>query len=276
MLGRHGFPEIDFSLPGSAAGATDFGATSSDEWGDYALVKGVGPSDCSATPYEQALSAFDNLSSALAECSMGFSDVVRTWIYADGILGWYSDLNRARDRFFRANGVFDRFVPASTGIGWSCGDGAKIVLGAFAARGREPGAVEREPLPSPLQCPALEYGSSFSRAAELRTPGWRRVLVSGTRSILPVSYEVAHVGDIEAQVDCTMRAVEAIYASRGMSWREVSGALVYLKRAEYRGAWDRWLAGHPEFPRTHARSIVADVCRPEWLFEIESDATVCK
>ena len=272
----HVFPEIDFSLPGSATAATDFGTLTKDEWGAYALVKGVGPSDCSAPPFEQAVSAFDNLESSLNAFGMGFPDVVRTWIYADGILGWYTDLNRARDAFFRAHGVFDRFVPASTGIGWSCGDGAKIVMGAFAARGAKPGYVEREPLPSPLQCPALEYGSSFSRAAEVRTPGWRRVLVSGTASILPGSHEVAHVGDIEAQVDCTMRAVAAIYESRGMSLRDVTGALVYLKRAEYREAWDRWLADHPEFPRTHARSIVADVCRPEWLFEIESDATVCK
>ena len=146
------------------------------------------------------------------------------------------------------------------------------MLGAFAARG----AVEREMLPSPLQCPALEYGSSFSRAAELRTPGWRRVVVSGTASILPGSHEVAHVGDIDAQIACTMRAVEAIYASRGMSWRDLTGALVYLKRGEFRSAWERWLAGHPEFPRAHSRAIEADVCRPEWLFEIESDATTCR
>ena len=272
----HGFPEIDFALPGSVTERADFGVASKDRWGEYALVKGVGPADCSVPPYDQAVSAFGNLEACLGELGFGFSDVVRTWIYADGILGWYSDLNRARDGFFRAHGVFDRFVPASTGIGWSSGDGAKIVLGAFAARGSNPGDVVRTPLPSPLQCPALEYGSSFSRAAEVRTPGWRRVLVSGTASILPGSHDVAHVGDIEAQVDCTMRAVEAIYASRGMSWRDVTGALVYLKREPYRAAWDRWLADHPEFPRAHARSIVADVCRPEWLFEIESDATVCQ
>lgn len=269
----HGFPEIDFSLPGSAAGATGFGTLSKDDWGDYALVKGVGPSDGAAPPYDQALSAFGNLAAALDDLGMDFSHVVRTWIYADGILDWYAELNRARDDFFRAHGVFDRFVPVSTGIGWSCGGGAKIVLGAFAARGRKPGDVVRTPLPSPLQCAPREYGSSFSRAAELRTPGWRRVLVSGTASILPGSHEVAHVGDVDAQIDCTMRAVEAIYGSRGLSWRNVTGALVYLKRESYRAAWNRWLADHPAFPPAHARAIVADVCRPEWLFEIESDAT---
>ena len=269
----HGFPEIDFSLPGSVAERSDFGAMSKDEWGRYALVRGVGPSDAGASPHDQALSAFKNLAVALGAFGMDFSSVVRTWIYADGILEWYPDLNRARDSFFREHGVFDRFVPASTGIGWSCGDGSKIVVGAFAARGARPGDLVRTPLPSPLQCPAVEYGSSFSRAAELRTPGWRRVLVSGTASLLPGSHEVAHVGDVDAQIDCTMQAVEGIYSSRGMSWRDVSGALVYLKRASYRAAWDRWLADHPDFPRAHARSIVADVCRPEWLFEIESDAT---
>ena len=101
-------------------------------------------------------------------------------------------------------------------------------------------------------------------------------MVSGTASILPGSHEVAHVGDIDAQIACTMRAVEAIYASRGMSWRDLTGALVYLKRGEFRSAWERWLAGHPEFPRAHSRAIEADVCRPEWLFEIESDATTCR
>ena len=270
------FPAIDFSLNGRESRWTDFGVMSEDEWGDYVLVKGVGPSDSSASPREQALSSFENLEAALSGFGMDFRHVVRTWIYADGILGWYADLNSARDEFFRAHGVFDRFVPASTGIGWSCGDGSKIVLGAYAARGRVQDDVVREMLPSPLQCPALEYGSSFSRAVELRTAGWRRVIVSGTASILPGSHEVAHIGDVDAQVDCTMRAVEAIYASRGMSWRDVTGALVYLKKGSFRAAWERWLVRNPEFPRAHARSIVADVCRPEWLFEIESDAMICR
>lgn len=247
-----------------------------DKWGEYVLVKGVGPSNLSASPCDQMRSALNNLDAALADFGMNFAHVVRTWIYADGILGWYADLNRARDEFFRRHGVFDRFVPASTGIGWSCGDGTRIVLGAYAVRGRKPGDVVREMQPSPLQCPALEYGSSFSRAVELRTPGWRRVLVSGTASILPGSHEVAHVGDADAQVDCTMRAVEAIYASRGLSLSDITGALVYLKHESVRAAWNRWLDGHPEFPRAHARSIVAEVCRPEWLFEIESDAMTCR
>ena len=58
-----------------------------------------------------------------------------------------------------------------------------------------------------------------------------------------------------------------------MSWADVTGALVYLKDAAYQESWNGWLAAHPDYPPAHARAIVADVCRPEWLFEIESDAT---
>ena len=254
------FPPIDFLVPPD------------DEFGRYELLTGVGPDDAAASPYEQVTSAFLNLERRLRDVGMDFSNVVRTWLYGADILTWYSELNRARHGFFTARGVYDRYVPASTGIGWDSGTGAKIVMGAFAVKAKDPAAVEVEALPSPLQCPALEYGSSFSRAAEVRTPTWRRVVVSGTASIEPNSHAVAHVGDVDAQVDCTLRAVEAIYRSRGLSLSDVTGALVYLKDESCRPAWERWLGRHPEFPRAHARAIVADVCRDEWLFEIESDA----
>lgn len=266
------FPPIEFPLPGRIVESGPDVTVSEDEWGVYALLEGVPPPDFSASPFEQTYGAFLGVEDRLAGLGMDFSHVARTWLYGTDILDWYPELNRARDRFFRERGVFDRYVPASTGIGWSGGEGARIVMGAFAAKAKRPGDVVFEALPSPLQCPALEYGSGFSRAAEVRTPGRRTVLVSGTASILPNSHEVAHVGDLDAQIECTMNAVRAIYESRGMTFADVKGALVYLKDASFRGAWDAWLAAHPEYPAAHSRSITADVCRPEWLFEIESHA----
>lgn len=268
------FPEIEFALPGRVMSGTAHGVVTEDEWGRYALLKGVLPDQVSASPHEQAASAFAALERELADAGFEFSDVVRTWIYADRILDWYDDFNRVRNAFFTSHGVYDRYVPASTGIGWTGDSGARIVLGAFAARAKKPGLLEFEALPSPLQCAALEYGSSFSRAAEVRTPAWKRVIVSGTASIKPNSHDVAHVGDIDAQIECTMNAVAAIYESRGMSLKDVSGALVYLKEERFRSSWEAWLDAHPEYPRSHSRAIVADVCRDDWLFEIESDAEI--
>lgn len=258
------FPPVDFRVPPE------------DAYGRYELLTGIGPDDVTASPYEQVSSAFVNLERRLGDFGMDFSHVVRTWLYGADILDWYPELNRARRDFFVSRGVFDRYVPASTGIGWDSGTGARIVMGAFAVKAKTPSAVAVEALPSPLQCPALEYGSSFSRAAEVRTPAWRRVIVSGTASLEPNSHAVAHVGDADAQVDCALRAVAAIYASRGLSLADVTGALVYLKDENSRPAWERWLGRHPEFPRAHTRAIVADVCRDDWLFEIESDALEMK
>jgi enamine deaminase RidA (YjgF/YER057c/UK114 family) len=266
------FPQIEFELPGETVAVLEHGVVTEDEWGRYALFKGIAPGDIAASPYGQTVSAFQATERELRENGFEFADVVRTWIYADRILDWYGEFNRARDSFFSERGVYGRYVPASTGIGWTNALGAKLVLGAFAVRAKSFRSVEFEALPSPLQCPALEYGSSFSRAAEVRTPGWTRAVVSGTASILPGSSEVAHVGDIDAQIACTMNAVDAIYRSRGMSLEDVSGALVYLKEERYRANWEKWLDAHPRYPREHARSIVADVCRDDWLFEIETDA----
>lgn len=268
------FPPIDFILPGQSSGSLGHGSVSEDEWGRYVLLKGVAPDNSLSSPYEQTLSAFERLERELEAAGMTFSNVVRTWIYADKILDWYADFNKARNAFFTSRGVYDRYVPASTGIGWTNALGAKLVLGAFAVSPKCSGSIEFESLPSPLQCPALEYGSSFSRAAEVRTPGWKRVIVSGTASIKPNSHEVAHIGDIDAQIKCTMSAVDAIYRSRGMSLKDVSGALIYLKEERYRENWEHWLDAHSEYPRAHSRAIVADVCRDEWLFEIESDALI--
>lgn len=54
---------------------------------------------------------------ALNRAGMDFSHVVRTWFYNNRLLDWYEEFNRARDTFFESRGVFDRLVPASTGIG---------------------------------------------------------------------------------------------------------------------------------------------------------------
>ena len=148
------FPEIDFAMPGETVGGTANCTISEDEWGRYALATGVRPAERSPNkPFDETFSAFGELERELGAAGMDFSNVVRTWLYADRILDWYSDLNRARDTFFKARGVYGRYVPASTGIGWSGGSGDRIVMGAFAAQAKGPGSIEVEALPSPLQCP---------------------------------------------------------------------------------------------------------------------------
>ena len=236
----------------------------------YLLAAGVLPSDLSAPRGEQASSVFLELEKILAEERMSFADVVRTWLYIDRVCEWYNEFNAARSAFFETRKVFETFLPASTGIGCGNLDGAALVAGAIAMRPKRAG-VRAEIVESPLQAPAMAYKSSFSRAAEIITPKMRQLFISGTASIKPNSHEVAYVGDIEKQIDCTMNAVLAILESRGYGWKDVERSIVYLKRPEFREAWRAWLSRN-DLPIDFAAETVCDVCRDEWLFEIEADA----
>ena len=237
---------------------------------DWCFLAGVEPADISAARGEQASSVFHQLEAYLEKAGMKFSDVVRTWLYIDRVCEWYGEFNAARSAFFEERNVFNTFLPASTGIGSANLGGAALVAGAIAMRPKREG-VRAELVESPLQAPAMAYRSSFSRAAEIICPEMRRLFVSGTASIKPNSHDVAYVGDIVRQIDCTMNAVKAILESRGCGWGDVSRAIVYLKESKFIDPWREWLSAHglqPDF----AIETVCDVCRDEWLFEIECDA----
>ncbi len=235
----------------------------------YCSLAGVLPPDLAAPRGAQAAAIFPEMEALLAEAGMTFAHVVRTWLYIDRVCEWYGEFNAARSAFFESRNVFNTFLPASTGIGSANLDGAAITAGAIAVKPKD-ASVHAEIVESPLQAPAMAYKSSFSRAAEIVTPEARRLFVSGTASIRPNSHDVAYVGDIERQIDCTMNAVKAILESRGRSWADVSRAIVYLKHPEFLAPWRAWLAANG-LDADFAAETVCDVCRDEWLFEIECD-----
>ncbi|MCX7817662.1 MAG: hypothetical protein N2652_00350 [Kiritimatiellae bacterium] len=240
-----------------------------DDDARYAILVGLLPADLHARRGDQARSVFERMDAALAPVGMDFYHIVRTWLYCDRILDWYNELNRVRNAFFAERGVYDRLVPASTGVGTANPYGAALVGEALAIQPKR-GDVSIRSLPSPLQCPAPAYGSSFSRAVEVRLPSYRRLYVSGTASIHP-NGETAHVGDVDAQVELTMRVVEAIMEQSAYRWADVNRAIAYFKHAADASAWDRWCARH----RLQGLPIVvvkADICRDDLLFEIEVDA----
>ena len=241
-----------------------------DETAEFVWAWGITPPDLGKSRGEQAYEIFGEIERLLAEREMTFANVVRTWFYNDDINGWYAKFNAARTRFFESRKVFETFLPASTGIGHANPFGAALVSGFFAMRPKDPSAGA-EIVKSPLQTDAMTYRSSFSRAAETKSASGRRLFVSGTASILPNSCEVAFPGDYDRQVACALRAVLAIVESRGMSIGDISRAIAYVKDPESLAAWRRWLR-EKGLPEDFATILPAEVCRPEWLFEIELDA----
>lgn len=247
------------------------GTAWSDENADYCLLAGVLPANLGAAPGAQTRSCFEEIEAGLVEAGMDFTHVVRTWFYMDHLLDWYDDFNAARTAFFEEHGVFDRLIPASTGIGAGNPEGAALVSGALAIRPRHAG-VKIQEVASPLQNPATDYRSSFSRAVEIEVPGRRLLTISGTASIAPDGASV-HQDDTVKQIHLTLDVVEAILKSRGMDWKDATRAVGYFHDIRQLPVFDACCRerGIPPLPLAPAH---ATVCRADLLFEMELDAAV--
>ena len=129
--------------------------------------------------------------------------------------------------------------------------------------------VKIEKIGSPLQCPATDYKSSFSRAVEVGFFGHRRLYVSGTASI-DADGNTVHLGDVKKQIDRTMEVVKAILDSRGMDWNDASRAIAYFPDLSNAGLLEDYLKEHSitDLPMAIAHG---DICRDDLLFEIEVD-----
>lgn len=233
------------------------------------LLSGIYATDTTAARPVQARATFERMEEALALAGMDFSHVARTWLFLDDILSWYNEFNPVRTQFFTDRGVFERMVPASTGIGGSNPVGAAMMTGVYAIKPNSE-QVRVQAVPSPLQCPALAYGSSFSRAVEVDMPGVQRLFISGTAGIAPDG-KTAHIGDVAGQARLTCEVVEAILQSRGMEWTDVTRATAYVRYPEDAGVFERTRVarGMPELPVIVTHNVI---CRDDLLFELEVDA----
>jgi len=245
------------------------GSIFEDDQAQYCHLGGLLPRGASRSRSEQAAEIFEQMDAVLLANGMEFSNVLRTWFYIDNILDWYGDFNKIRDSFFHKKRVYEGLVPASTGVGGRNTAGTALVGGLLAVKAKSDG-VRAFAVRSPLQFPAVEYGSSFSRAIELDLPDHQRLYVSGTASIDPGGMTV-HIGDPEAQVTLTMKVVHAIMESRGMDWADVTRALAYFKHAEDAPIFEKYRTQN-NVPSLPVVIVENDICRDELLFEIEVDA----
>ena len=245
------------------------GSVFEDNHAQYCHLGGLLPKDASRSRSEQAAEIFEQMDAVLQANGMEFSHVLRTWFYNDNILDWYGDFNKVRDGFFDKKRVYEGLVPASTGVGGRNAAGTALVSGLLAVKAKSEG-VRAFVVRSPLQFPAVEYGSSFSRAVELDLPDHRRLYVSGTASVGPDGMTV-HIGDPESQVELTMKVVYAILESRGMNWGDVTRALAYFKDAKDAPIFEKYRTQN-SLPRFPVVIVENDVCRDELLFEVEVDA----
>lgn len=237
---------------------------------EYCTLTGVLPEDTERDRGWQAESCFLRMERALKQVGMEFCHVVRTWLYLAALLEWYDEFNGVRNAFFEKRGILNGVIPASTGIGASNYVGAAIAANLYAVKPKHPG-VRVAAVPSPLQCPAPNYRSAFSRAVEIAFPDRCELLISGTASIDSDGTSL-YAGDMDRQIKRTMDVIEAILQSRQMGWGDITRGIVYV-HAE--GDMSRFIELCRKWHIPRMPLIAADhvtVCREELLFEIEIDA----
>jgi enamine deaminase RidA (YjgF/YER057c/UK114 family) len=236
----------------------------------HCVLSDLGPVQTTGSRPEQASETFERLQAGLALAGMNLREVARTWFFLDDILSWYGDFNRVRTDIFARHGLRPGMFPASTGIAGRNAAGAALTAAVWAVQPLDPTAPAANFVASPRQCPAPAYGSSFSRAVEINSAGFRQLLVSGTASISPDG-RTAHAGDVGAQIELTMAAVAAILESRRMSAADVSRATAYFKSAGDQPRFESWRA-RSAWSGLPVINTWGNICRDDLRFEIELDA----
>ena len=244
------------------------GSIYEDDDGEYCYLGNIHTDDLSGSNADHAQRAYEKMFTALQMVNMDFSNVIRMWNYLDDLLNWYDDFNVMRTAFFHKHDVFNNIIPAATGIGAGNPSGAAYVGDLLAVRPK--GETNMFAVASPLQCPAVDYKSSFSRAMELDMSDHRYLSVSGTASIEPGGRTV-HIGDVPAQIERAMKVVDAILKSREMDWDDTVKAIAYFADIKDAPLFTKFLQEN-HYPQLPVAISHADVCRDDLLFEIELEA----
>jgi enamine deaminase RidA (YjgF/YER057c/UK114 family) len=207
---------------------------------------------------------FGEAARLLERCGLGFSDVVRTWIYVRDIHRDYDALNQARRTFFERRGLALR--PASTGVGGAPVAAAHdVTMTLLAVRSTPPVGVH--PMTTPSLNEAWTYGADFSRGLRVTDADRTTLHVSGTASIDERGHTV-HPGDVAAQAERMLHNIETLLAGQGASVADVQSGVLYLPDPAdgpvVRALFER--RGFVGFPCAVVR---APLCRPDLLCETE-------
>lgn len=192
---------------------------------------------------------------------------LRTWLFVRDVDVNYAGVVTGRNELFALNGLStDTHFIASTGINGVHEDPTvSVVMDSLSCLGIRPEQVRQLEARTHLN-PTSEYGVAFERATAVDFGDRRHVYISGTASINNKG-EVVHVGDIRRQAERMIENVGALLAEADCSFSDVGHLLVYLRDVADRDVIEALFA--ERFPDVPHVVLLAPVCRPAWLIEME-------
>ena len=248
------------------------------------ITGGIVPRFDGGSIFEQSMDIFEGIGKMLLSNGFKPSDIYRQWNYIPGITVLndgsqnYQEFNDARSIFYGRDNWAGGY-PAATGIGTSAGG---VVVEICAIKGEE---CANLPIDNPLQIAAHNYsqnvldGKVIEVLQERTTPKFERarllgngIFISGTAAI---KGEESNMSDNAAeQAAMTMEIMDRLVSKENIpvasNGSHYSLLRIYVKREEDIPAVAGYMA--KEYPTTAKHYLVADVCRPELLVEIEGVA----
>ena len=250
------------------------------------LTGGIVPRVAAGSTFEQSTDIFEGIAKMLAENGFKPSDIYRQWNYIPGITVLndgsqnYQEFNDARSIFY-AKADWRNGYPAATGIGTSAGG---VVVEICAIKGEK---CANQPIDNPLQIAAHNYsqqvldGKVIEQLSERTTPKFERarllenkVLISGTAAIKGECSNYST--DAVEQAAETMEIMDRLTSKDNIPVENNGSTYdllrVYVKRESDIPAVCEYMQSH--YPAAQKHYLVADVCRPELLIEIEGEAHI--
>jgi len=192
------------------------------------------------------------------------SNLVRMWAGIYDISTGYKVLNDERNTMFDQYGVKDHYF-ASTGVG-----AQKDHLSLYSVMGLDPAQVEYLSADGLMPAPK-DYGVLFERGIKVNWYDRANLYISGTASI-NFDGKVMYERDVVAQTERALRNMAGVLRSGNAVLSDLEYLVVYVRDAAdfniVRAVLDRALIKAP------IAYVQAEICRPEWLVEIEGVATI--
>lgn len=220
------------------------------------------------SPKKQTKQLLLDYSESLNELQCSLSDnCIRTWLFVKNIDDNYKGMVVGRNDVFATHSLSsDTHFIASTGIGGRTADrDACVMMDAYAVKGHKEGQIGYLYARSNFNS-TTEYGVSFERGTYLDYGDRRHVFISGTASINNKG-EIMFPGDVRKQANRMIENVEKLLDEACCNWDNVGQIIVYLRDpADYMTVSELFSARFPSKPWI---IVLAPVCRPGWLVEME-------
>ena len=196
-----------------------------------------------------------------------YNNCIRTWIFVQNIDVNYNMVVKARNEVFASqNLVTDSHYIASTGIEGSNGDpSVSVQFDTYAIDGLMDGQIKYL-YASDHMNRTSDYGVSFERGTSVIYGDRVHTFISGTASINHKG-EILFKGDVLKQSERACENVEALLTEAECSYDDVMHLIVYMRDiADYTKVNSYFEERFPSIPKVY---VLAPVCRPGWLVEIE-------